>query len=435
MMDLAAQKLGLDPAEIRRRNFIEADAFPYTTPTGGIYDSGDYAKALNLALEMSRYPKLREEQARAREEGRLVGIGVAAGVEAAVSNMGYITVALPPEVRSHPDYLPKSGAAEAATVRMGPLGQITVSLSSTPQGQGHETVIAQVVADELGITPDDVEVVDELDTFRSSWSISSGTYSSRFAAIGTSAAVMATRKLKEKVLYLAAHLLGSSPEDLIIEKGTVVDSTNSKKRMPLRRVGGTAHWNPERLPDDMEAGLEAHAVFRFPLAGPPDAQDRVNASNTYGFILEVALVEVDRDTGQVKIQKYVSVHDAGTVINPKIVEGQIYGGMLHGLAGALFEELAYDEEGQFLTGSFVDYVCPTAVETPTLEIGHVCSPSPFTLLGTKGCGESSCYTAPVLMANAVADALAPLGIKVTELPLNPKKVWSLLHQPPSIATR
>ncbi|MBI4455819.1 MAG: xanthine dehydrogenase family protein molybdopterin-binding subunit [Acidobacteria bacterium] len=427
MMDMAAEKLGLDPAEIRLRNFIPADAFPYVTPSGGIYDSGDYPKALKLALEMSQYEKLREEQKKARKEGRLFGIGIAVGVDPSVSNMGYITVAMPAEVRSQPEYLPKSGAVEAATVRMDPLGGVTVLMNSTPQGQGHETVVAQIIADELGVSPDDVVVVDDFDTSESPWSVSSGTYSSRFASVGTSAVVIAARKIKEKMFQIAAHTLKVSPQDLELGQGKIFVRQDPKRNISLKRVAGTAHWDLLRLPEGMEPGLEARGVFHFPMADAPDSKDRVNSSNTYGFMAEVAAVEVDRDSGQVKILKYISVHDAGTIINPKIVEGQIYGGALHGVAGALFEELVYDQEGQFLTGSFMDYLVPTAAEAPKLEIGHVCSPSPFTPLGSKGAGESSSETAPVLIANAVADALAPLGVKVTELPLTPKRVWALIH--------
>jgi 2-furoyl-CoA dehydrogenase large subunit len=428
LMDVVAEKLQLDPAEVRRRNLIPADAFPYTTPTGGIYDSGDYAKALELALQMARYEELRLEQKRAREAGRLFGVGLAIGVDPSVSNMGYITIAMPPEVREQPDYLPKSGAAESAEIKMDPGGKVNVSLNTTPQGQGHETVVAQIVADELGISPDEVVVVDEFDSFRDMWGVSSGTYSSRFAAVGTSAAANAARALKQKIFRLAGHLLKVPPDDLTLGDGQVVSSKDPKKRISLKRVAGTAHWNHRMLPEDMEPGLQARGVFRFPMAGPPDAQDRVNSSNTYGFMAEVAVVEVDRDTGAVKILKWITVHDAGTIINPKILEGQIYGGLLHGLAGAMYEEMVYSEDGQFLAGSFMDYVCPTAAEAPKLEIGHVTTPSPITPLGCKGAGESSSETAPAAIGNAVADALAPLGIRVTELPLTPKRVWSLLHE-------
>ena len=435
MMDMIAEELELDPIEVRLHNFIAAEDIPYTTPMGGIYDSGDYRKGMDLVVEMSQYKKLREKQKKAREEGRLFGIGIATGIDPSVSNMGYLTVALPPEVRARPGYLPKSGSAETATIQMNPRGKVSVTMSTTPQGQGHETVVAQIVADELGLTPDDVVSIDEFDTAKHGWTISSGTYASRFASVGTSAAVLAARQLKKKIIHLAAALLSVPEEDLTIEKGKVFVKDNPENSITVKRVAGTAHWNHELLPADVEAGLQARAVFRFPSNVAPDPEDRVNSSYTYGFMVEIVVVEVDRDSGQVKILDWFSVHDAGTIINPKILEGQIYGGALHGIGGALYEELAYDEEGQFLTGSFMHYVCPTAAEAPLLNIDHICSPSPLTLLGSKGVGESSSQTAPAAIAGAVADALRPLGIKITQLPLNPKKVWTLIHESESKTNR
>lgn len=427
LMDKVAEKLGLDPAEVRLRNFIQPDEFPYTTPTGGIYDSGDYPKAFKLALEMFKYSSLRDQQAKARADGRLMGIGIATGVDPSVSNMGYLTVALDPEVRRRPDYLPKSGAAETATVKMDPLGKVTVFLCTTPQGQGHETIISQIVADELSIAPEDVVVVDECDTAKNIWSISSGTYSSRFASVGTSAVAKATRTLRAKVHRIAAHLLGVPIEETYFQCGTFHVRNAPEKSIRLSHVAGVAHWNPRDLPEGMEVGLHVTETFSFTDAKAPDQRDRVNSSNTYGFMVDICAVEVDRETGHVQILKYVSVHDAGTIINPKIVEGQIYGGALHGIAGALYEENVYDEDGQCLTATLVDYEAPFSTEAPTLEIGHVETPSPITPLGSKGAGESSSETAPACIANAVADALAPLGINVNELPLTPRKCWELLH--------
>lgn len=427
LMDKVAEKVGLDPAEVRMRNFIQAHEFPYTTPTGGIYDSGNYQKAFQLALDMFKYQSRREEQKKARADGRLVGIGIAAGVDPSVSNMGYLTVALDREVRSRPDYLPKSGAAETATIKMDPLGTVTVFLCTTPQGQGHETIIAQVVADELGLSPEDIVVVDECDTAKNIWSISSGTYSSRFASVGTSAVAVAARTLRAKLYRIAAHLLDIPVDEVAFERGTFSRRGVPGHAVKLSHVAGTAHWNPLNLPDGMEVGLHVTETFSFKEAGPPDEQDRVNSSNTYGFMADICEVEVDPETGDVKILKYVSVHDAGTIIHPKIVEGQIYGGALHGIAGALFEEQAYDEDGQCLTATLVDYETPFATEAPKLDIGHIETPSPLTPLGSKGAGESSSETAPACIANAVADALAPLGINITELPLTPRKVWELLQ--------
>jgi 2-furoyl-CoA dehydrogenase large subunit len=427
LMDKVAAALNLDPADVRMRNFIPADAFPYTTPTGGVYDSGNYQKAFQLALDMFGYEARREAQKQARLEGRLVGIGISTGVDPSVSNMGYLTVALDPEVRRRPDYLPKSGAMETSTIKMDPLGKVTVFLCTTPQGQGHETVISQIVADEIGISPSDVTVIDECDTAKNIWSISSGTYSSRFASVGTSAVAAAARTLRAKIDRIAAHLLGTTLENIRFDKGNFHADGHPERSIRLSHVAGTAHWNPRGMPDDMESGLHVTETFSFKGAKSPDERDRVNSSNTYGFMADICEVEVDAETGAVKILKYVSVHDAGTIINPKIVEGQIYGGALHGIAGALFEEQVYDENGQCLTATLVDYECPYSTEAPKLAIGHVETPSPLTPLGSKGAGESSSETAPACIANAVADALAPRGISVTELPLTPRKVWELLQ--------
>src|SRR5437016_3202345 len=428
MMDRLAEKLGLDPVEVRRRNLLRPEQFPYRTPTGGYYDSGDYPAALDKAVHIARYDELRREQAKARAEGRWFGIGVALAVDPSVSNMGYVATALDPQFRAKPEYLPKSGAVDAATIKVDPLGRVTAILGTTPQGQGHQTVVAQIVADELGLTPDDVTVVDEMDTFTRVWSISSGTYSSRFGSVGTSAVVLAARKLRAKLVDYAAHLMARPAAEVEFRDGAVRPRRGAGPSYSVKDLAGRAHWNTESLPEGMEPGLQATAVFGFTVAKAVDAEDRVNSSNTYGFIAEVMAVEVDRQTAAIKILKYVSVHDAGTIINPMIAEGQIYGGALHGLGGALYEELAYDEDGQLLTGTFMDYLVPTASEAPTIGIAHVVSPSPLTPLGSKGLGESSSMTVPAVIANAVSDALAPLGIRITELPMTPTKLWKTIEQ-------
>ncbi len=427
MMDRLAETLGMDPAEVRRRNLIPRDAFPYRTPTGGLYDSGDYQAAFDRALELARYGELRREQARARAAGRLYGIGLALAVDPSVSNMGYVATALDPQFRAKPEYLPKSGAVDGATIKVDPLGRVTVVMATTPQGQGHRTVVAQVVADELGIRPEDVTVVDEMDTFTRFWSISSGTYSSRFGSVGTSAAALAARKLKAKLVEYAAHLMEVPAGDLEFRDGGVHPRRGKGPSYSIKDLAGRAHWHTQSLPEGMEPGLQVSGVFGFRVAEAVDAADRVNSSNTYGFIAEVMAVEVDPETAVIKILKYVTVHDAGTIINPMIAEGQIYGGALHGLGGALYEELAYDEDGQLLTGTFMDYLVPTASEAPVIEIAHVESPSPLTPLGSKGLGESSSMTVPAVVANAVSDALAPLGVRITELPMAPSRLWELIQ--------
>jgi 2-furoyl-CoA dehydrogenase large subunit len=428
MMDMLAERLGMDPAEVRRRNFIPAGVFPFRTPTGGLYDSGDFPATFEKALEIARYDELRREQAKARAAGRYFGIGLAVAVDPSVSNMGYVATALDPQFRAKPEYLAKSGAVEAATVKIGPLGRVTAVMNSTPQGQGHQTIVSQIVADELGLRPEDVTVIDEMDTFTKVWSISSGTYSSRFGSVGTSAVALAARKLKAKLLEYGAHLMDLPPGDVVFREGGVHRRSGKGVAYSIKDLAGRAHWNTESLPDGMEPGLEASAVFGFPGAKSVDPEDRVNSSNTYGFIAEVMAVEVDPNTAAVKILRYVTVHDAGTVINPMIAEGQIYGGALHGLGGALYEELRYDDDGQLLTGSFMDYLVPTASEAPVIDIAHVTSPSPLTTLGSKGLGESSSMTVPAVIANAVSDALAPLGVRVSELPITPSGLWEAMER-------
>src|SRR5947199_6089667 len=427
MMDLLAERIGLDPVEVRRRNLLQPGQFPYRTPTGGLYDSGDYPAALDKAVELARYAELRREQTAARAAGRLFGIGVALAVDPSVSNMGYVATALDPQFRAKPEYLPKSGAVDSATIKVDPLGRVTAILGTTPQGQGHQTIVAPIVADELGLTPDDVTVVDEMDTFTRVWSISSGTYSSRFGSVGTSAVALAARKLKAKLVEYGAHLMELPVASLEFRDGAVRPRSGKGPSYSIKDLAGRAHWNTESLPEGMEPALQATAVFGFTVAKAVDAQDRVNSSNTYGFIAEVMAVEVDRDTAAITILRYVTVHDAGTIINPMIAEGQIYGGALHGLGGALYEELVYAEDGQLLTGTFMDYLVPTASEAPTIDIAHVVSPSPLTPLGSKGLGESSSMTAPAVIANAVSDALGPLGIRITELPMTPTRLYELIQ--------
>lgn len=423
-LDSAAEQLGIDPAELRRRNLVQADQFPYETPTGGIYDSGDYPAVFELAMERAGYEELRQMQERARSEGRLVGIGISTAVDSSVSNMGYITVALPREVREHPDYLPKSGAMDWAQVRLDPRGSVIVTMGTAPQGQGHRTATAQVVADTLGITPDDVTVVDEFDSHRSIWSISSGTYASRFAAVGLSAVQKTSLVVKDQIVRIAAHLLEASPEDIeLVDGSAVVRGTDSS--VPLKRIAGVAHWNTDGLPPGMTAGIQASEVFNFEFSKPPTIDDRINGLHTYGFIVEVLAVEVDPKTWQTTVLKHTSVHDAGTIINPKLVEGQVYGGAVHGLGGALYEEFRYDEDGQFLSGTFSDYRCPTAVEAWSIDLAHIETPSPHTPLGSKGAGEASAMSVPAALANAIADAVKPLGMKPNHLPLTPPRLWRL----------
>lgn len=416
-MAIAARRLGLDPAEVARRNLVPAGEMPYRTPSGALYDSGDYEACLDEALRLARYEERRGEQAAARAEGRLYGIGLACVVEPSISNMGYITLAQTAEKRARG--LPKSGNAEGATVSISPLGGITVRLATTPQGQGHKTVVAQVVADELGVAPGDVDVVTEVDTSTSAWTVASGNYSSRFAGVGTAAVQAAAAKVAAKLRRIAAHELGCAPEEVELSGG------KANGTLSLRRLAGSAHWNPDGLPPGLEPGLHESAFWAAPNLAPPDADDRVASSAAHGFICDVTVVEVDRATGKVEVLDYVSVHDAGRILNPLLAEGQILGGFAHGAGVALYERHVHDEDGNLMTASFMDYLAPSAPDLPPLRSAYLESPSPFTALGAKGLGEGTTMSAPAAIANAVADAL---GVEAVELPLTPPRVWELLRE-------
>jgi 2-furoyl-CoA dehydrogenase large subunit len=426
LVDMVAIELGMDPAEIRFKNFIQPDQMPYTTATGGVYDAGDYPKALRMALDKIDYERTRKEQQKARKQGRYIGIGLATVVDPSVTNIAYVTLALTAEQRAKGH--PKSGSGESVIVKLDPLGKAHVIACTNPQGQGHETVISQIVADELGISPDDVTVSDVVDTHDRVYTITTGSYSSRFASVGTNAVVAATRKVKEKMKKIAAHLLEANPDDIEDEEGKFYVKGAPDKSIHVKHIAGTAHWNQSALPEGMDVGLYASSLLSMPTSLPPDQLDRVDSSNTYGFIAEAIVVEVDPETGQVQFLKWASVHDAGTILNPLLLEGQVMGSIAHALGGTLYEEWAYDENGQCLTASFQDYLVPTAMEVPKVDIGHVESPSPLTALGSKGAGESSTMSVPVAIANAIADALAPLGVTINELPLSPNKIWHLIQE-------
>ena len=401
-MAIAARRLGLDPAEVARRNLIPVAAMPYRTPSGALYDSGDYEACLDHALELADYDGLQARVAVLRAEGRPAGIGLACIVEPSISNMGYITLAQTADERAKA--LPKSGNAEGAAIAIDPHGGITVRLASTPQGQGHRTVCAQVVADVLGCAPEAVTVMSEMDTASVPWTVASGNYSSRFSGVAVGAVQAAALKLCAKIDAIREHAGDES--------------------LSLRRVAGMAHWNPEGLPAGEEPGLAAVAFWAPPTLDPPDAEDRVASSAAHGFIVDICAVEVDRATGKVSVLDYVTVHDAGRLLNPLLADGQVLGGFAHGVAAALYERHVYDEWGNLMTASLVDYLAPTAPDIPALRIGHLSSTSPVTALGAKGIGEGNTMSAPVCIANAVADAI---GRDDVELPLTPPRVWELLQ--------
>lgn len=422
VMALAARRLASDAATLARRNVLGADELPYETPTGARYYSGDPRGLLEEALEVAGYAARRAEQASARAQGQLYGIGLACVVEPSISNMGYVTLVEPADQRAAA--LPKSGNAEGAMVAINPIGGITVRLATTPQGQGHATVAAQVVADALGVDPGDIEVVTALDTATTPWTVASGNYSSRFSGVGTGAVSLAAGRLAAKLRAIAASELECDAEEVVLADGRARRRGESGAGVSVRRLAGRAHWDPDGLPAGVEPGLMETAYHATPGLPSPDLDDRIPASGENGFVIDVAVVEVERETGRVAVLDYVSVHDAGRILHPALAEGQIHGGFAHGAGVALQERIAYSEEGELLTPTLKEYLCPTPSDLPPLRTAHRESPSPVTPLGAKGVGEGTTMSVPVALHNAVVDALGidrPVG-----LPLSPARVWEAL---------
>ena len=422
VMDLAARSHDIDPAELRRRNFVAAKDFPYVCPAGSVLDAGNYEAALDELLRLAKYQELMKRRDEARGEGRLFGIGFATGIEPSGSNMAYVTLAQTPEQRAKS--APKSGAPASATITMDPTGHATLRLCSTPNGQGHATVAAQIVADALGLHPDAVDVVTQIDTLTSNWSIASGNYGNRFSSIVVDAIADCADAIALKLRKMAAHELEASPNDIELADGSARIKGVPDHAISIRKLAAGSHWNASQMPDNVPPGLSETIVLSPPVLGVPDAKDRIASAVTYGFVADIAAVEIDRETGKLRIDRYTSVHDVGSQLNPMIVEGQVRGGFLHGLGVALMEELVYDTQGQFLSGTFADYLCPTAMEVPDVLIGHTETPSNANRTGAKGMGDGSAMLTPTAIANAVADAL---GRDDVELPLTLSRVWKLAN--------
>jgi len=397
LLDRAARRLGLDPAEIRRRNFIRPEDLPYRSPSGVVWDSGSFAESLETACARVGYQSLREDQARGR---RWLGIGIASYVE--LTGIGSAIPASPGA--------DISTGVEGATLRVDQSGTVTASFGLASHGQGHETTLAQVIADELGVRMEDVRVVHG-DTAQGP--VGSGTYASRSAVLGGGAAMLAARDLRAKILLIAAHLLEAGPADLEIADSAVGVRGAPERRVALRAVARAAYAGLRRLPKGVEPGLE---VTRFydPYFG--------TASNA----THVAVIAIDPDTAAVSVLRYAVVEDGGRIINPLIAEGQVVGGVAQGVGASLLEEIVYGDDGQILTASLMDYLVPTAVEIPAVDVVHLDRQSPSTLGGFKGIGEGGTIGAPAAVANAVADALAPLGAEVSELPITPERLFRLL---------
>ncbi len=425
-----ALTLGLDPVTVIRRNLVPAAAMPYRTASGALLDSGEYEAAMDAALRDGRHDELLRRRDAARAEGRLYGIGYTAVVEPSVSNMGYITAVLTPAERHRAG--PKNGAQATATIQCDAVGSVSLHVASVPQGQGHRTVLAQVVAEELGLTPADIRVVTEMDTAKDAWSIASGNYASRFAPAVAGTAKLAAEKLRARLARMAAPLLNVTAEEVVFAGGRIAARGNPDNALPFARAASSPHWAPGTLPAEDNAPLRETVFWTPPELTAPTPEDGVNSSLCHGFIFDFCGVEVDRVTGQVRLDRYVTIHDCGRVLHPGMVAGQVTGGFAHALGAALYEAHSYAPDGSFETGTFADYLVPTAMEVPEPVILHHETLSPFTPLGAKGVGEGNCMSTPVCIANAVADAL---GSQDVQLPLLPATLAAHVHGPEAAPPR
>ncbi|MCS7094463.1 MAG: xanthine dehydrogenase family protein molybdopterin-binding subunit [Thaumarchaeota archaeon] len=423
IIDKVAEELGLDPVELRTVNLIRRNQMPYETPVGSVYDDGDYAAALSYALELAEYEQLKREREKMRGNGDLMGLGVATIVEGGATAFGFARLwgGDPAHVAGY------ASMAESASVRVHPDGSITVAMGTVPQGQGHETSAAQIVADVLGVTPDDVTVIPGFDSDTHPYSAAgSGTYASRFSQIAVGALVGASLRIREKVLHIAAHKLEANPADLEMRDGMIYIRGNQERFTTFREIARIAHTRLADLPPNTEAGLDAYYTYHFPYSKSVGDDLRGNLCGSYAFLAGVAAVVIDKETGAVDLRRLVVVHDSGRALNPMILEGQLHGAVVNGIGGALLEGFEYDQEGNLLTSTFADYLPISATEVPELRFGHMETSSPFTPLGAKGSGEGGTILVPVLIANAINDALKPLGVEITTSRLTPFNVWRFM---------
>lgn len=401
MIDLFAREIGADPVEVRRINLIPSDRFPYQNPLGLLYDSGSYHHALEKGLAEAGYEALRAEQKRLRSEGKYMGIGVTTYVE--ICGLG------PSQVAGAVGF--QGGLWENAIVRVHPTGKVTVFTGISPHGQGEETTFAQIVADRLGVNPSDVEVVHgDTDRIPMGW----GTYGSRSTPVGGSALAVALDRIVEKGKKVASHMLGVAEKQVTFDRGSFFVTEEPEKSKSLQEVTLQAYlaWN---LPQGIEPGLEAQAFY-----------DPVNFC--YPFGTHLCVVMIDEETGEVQLEKYVAVDDCGRVINPMIAEGQVHGGIVQGVGQALWEGAVYDDQGQLVTGTFMDYAMPKAHFFPSFQTSFTETPAPHNPLGVKGIGETGTIASTPTVVNAVVDALLPLGVKDIEMPITPEKVWRLMRK-------
>jgi CO/xanthine dehydrogenase Mo-binding subunit len=423
VIDIVASKLDLDPVEVRKRNYIRADEMPYTTPNGCVYDSGDYAGMLDIALDLIGHETIEARRADAATRGKLLGLGIGSTLDSGTNNFGQSRL-INPELQF-------SGNNEVATVKLDIFGEIVVTLGTTPQGQGHETTASMVVADILGVDPDSVNVRTGHDSYWNSYAGFSGTYASQFAVTGLSAVKGASEALALDICKLAAGVLGADgPDDIVLEGGFAKRRDNPEAALPFFAVGAIVNANNAVLSEEgREITLNQRYVYVPPFELPDLERKYGNLTLTYATQVHAAIVEIDRETGDYEIVDYAAVDDCGTRIHPQIVEGQVMGALAHGIGAATHETFTYDEEGNLLTPNFYDYHVPHAMDVPPLKTGAIESPSPFTPLGTKGMGEGGGAAIHAICA-ALQDALKPAGAAIVSDSCNPPhRVYELLRDP------
>ena len=422
VIDIVAHELELDPVEVRKRNYIKVEDMPYETPNGCIYDSGDYSKMLDIALDLIEWDGAEERRQEASSRGKLLGIGIGSTLDSGTNNFGQSRM-INPELQF-------SGNNEVATVKLDIFGEIVVTLGTTPQGQGHETTAAQVVADILGCSIDDVHVRAGHDSYWNSHAGFSGTYASQFAVTGLSAVKGATDMLAEQIKRLGSVILGGVPEDALeLAEGTVRIKDNPEAALPFMACGAIINANNAGLPEDLDVTLNCRYVYRPPFQVPDVEKKFGNLTLTYAAQIHAAVVEIDPETGHYEIVDYAAVDDCGVRIHPQIVEGQVMGATAQALGAVVHEVFEYDEDGNLLTPNFYDYHVPHALDMPPLKTGYIESPSPFTPLGTKGMGEGGGAGIHAVCA-AVQDAMRGHGDAIVYDSWNPyKRVWDMLQHP------
>jgi CO/xanthine dehydrogenase Mo-binding subunit len=422
IIDIVASELDLDPVETRKRNYIRADEMPYTTPNGCVYDSGDYARCLDIALGLIGYSKIAERRADAERRGCLLGVGIGSTLDSGTNNFGQSRL-LNPELQF-------SGNNEVASVKLDIFGEVVVTLGTTPQGQGHETTAAQVVSDILGCSPGDVNVRPGHDSFWNSHAGFSGTYASQFAVTGLGAVKGAAEELARQMRALTAAVLGARPEDVELAEGMARLRESPDAALPFMALGAIINANNAGLPPETgEITLNCRYVYRPPFEVPDVERKYGNLTLTYATQIHASIVEIDKETGELALVDYAAVDDCGTRIHPQIVEGQVLGATVHGIGAALWETFAYDEDGNLLTANFYDYHVPHALDLPEIRTGSIESPSPFSPLGTKGMGEGGGAAIHAICA-AIQDALRAAGRGiVTDSHNPPERVYRLMEHP------